>query len=301
MAFLIPSDMLTSLRQYLDEPTAGFWSDEELIGRLSDASKRTARVISGQDSTFFIATTNITFVADQALYDLPQNARLGSRWDHAAKLDTNGEVQNFIFDMDLKDRVWGEQLTVGNNYFLYSIAYQGKQMRVSPTPSEALTNAINLVYVPLFSSLHEGTVSGISSTTITFPTTPTVAGPGAPSIFDDDYIGMDVVITAGTGIGQRREITDYVGGSTLQATVAAWDTTPDTSSTYAVVSPVPDDFHDVVVLDAAMAAGAKSPRRKLQSLSAVLQDRQSEMINWVDQRQVFRQQSVRADYSSGAY
>jgi len=296
-----PSQMITSLRQYLDEPNEGFWKNAELIGRLSDSSKRMARVISNQDDTFFITSTNISFVADQALYDLPRNARLGSRWDHAAKMDTNGDIQNFIFDMKLRDRVWGDQLNVGVSHFLYSIAYQGQQLRISPIPTSALTNAVDLFYIPVFADLHEGTVSAVTSTTITFPASPTVARAGAPSIFDDDYNGMDVVITSGTGVGQRRTITDYTGGATLQATVAAWTTNPDTSSTYAIVSPVPDDFHDVVVMDAAMAAGAKSTRRRLQQLSAVFEDRKSEMIGWVESRQEFRQEAVLPDFSAGIY
>ena len=112
---------------------------------------------------------------------------------------------------------------------------------------------------------------------------------------------MDVVIVAGTGIGQRRAITDYTGGATRTATVATWTTNPDTSSEYAVVSPVPDDFHDVVVLDALLSAGSKSPRRRLQAYSGIFAERKQEMINWVDQRQVFRQEAVMPDFSSGAY
>jgi len=297
---LTPSQMITSLRYYLDEPTEGYWKDVELIDRLSDSSKRVTRVISGQDPTFFMATTNISFVADTSLYDLPRNARLGSRWDHAIKKDSAGTVQDFVFDMRLRDRVIGDQLQVGNSSVLFSIAYQGSQMRVSPTPSAALTSAIELVYIPVFSDIQQGTVLAATSTTLTLPSSPTVARVGSPSIFDDDN-GMEIIIVSGTGVGQKREITDYTGGSTLQCTVAAWDTTPDTSSTYAIISPVPDDFHDVVVLDAALAAGAKSTRRRLDSIGQVYQDRQSEMINWVDERQTFRQEVVIPDFSAGVF
>lgn len=298
---LTPEQMVGSLREYLDEPTEGYWKNTELMGRLSDASKRVSRKISSQDPSFFIATTNIDFVASQALYDLPRNARLGSRWDHASKNSGNGDVEAYVFDMRLRDRVVGDQLTVGNNSLAFSIAYQGAQMRVSPIPTAALSNAITLFYVPIFADLHQGTVFAATSTTLTFPATPTWARAGAPSIFNDDYVGMHVVITDGTGVGQRREITDYTGGSTRQITVAAWDTTPDTTSEYAIVSPVPDDFHDVVVLDAVIAAAGKSTRRRLQQYAGIYEDRLQEMIGWVDQRQVFRQEIIMPDFSAGVY
>jgi hypothetical protein len=293
--------MITSLREYLDEPKPGFWSNTELAGRLSDSHKRISRDISTQDPSFFIASTFITFAASTSLYDLPRNARLGSKWDHASKNDTNGNVESFVFDMRLRDRVVGDQLVVGNNSLAFSIAYQGQQMRVSPIPTAALSNAIELFYVPIFADLHQGIVLAATSTTITFPAAPTYARSGAPSIFDDDYNGMDVVIVSGTGVGQRRTITDYTGGATLQATVAAWTVTPTDSSIYSLVAPVPDDFHDVVVLDAVVSAGAKSPRRKLQQYAGLYEERKQEMINWVDQRQVFRQEQVRPDFSAGVY
>ncbi len=298
---LTPSQMITSLRDYLDEPTEGYWSNVELMGRLSDSHKRVARAITTQDPSFFIANTNISFIADQSLYDLPRNARLGSRWDHASKNDLNGNPQSFVYDMRLRDHVIGDQLVIGNNSFSFSIAFQGQQVRVSPVPTAAFTNAITLYYTPIFADLHEGLVSAATATTLTFPASPTWARSGTPSIFNDDYNGMDIVITAGTGVGQRRTITDYVGGATLQCTVAAWDTNPDTTSTYAIIAPAPDDFHDVIVLDAVITAAGKSTRRRLQQYAGVYQDRLQDMVNWVDQRQVFAQEQVSPDYTAGVY
>lgn len=56
------------------------------------------------------------------------------------------------------------------------------------------------------------------------------------SATDDEYNGMFVLITGGTGANQYRRISDYVG-STKVATVASnWATTPDATSTFQVVS-----------------------------------------------------------------
>jgi hypothetical protein len=53
------------------------------------------------------------------------------------------------------------------------------------------------------------------------------------SFGDDNPIGFTLWITGGTGVGQSRLITDWVS-ATDTATVAAWQVTPDNTSTYAV-------------------------------------------------------------------
>lgn len=67
------------------------------------------------------------------------------------------------------------------------------------------------------------------------------AGSGATTIVlasgasssNDVYNGLTVYTTGGTGSGQAREITDYVG-ATRTATVATWSVTPDGTTTYSV-------------------------------------------------------------------
>tara|TARA_R100000306_G_scaffold61688_1_gene65028 strand:- start:3339 stop:4238 length:900 start_codon:yes stop_codon:yes gene_type:complete len=297
----IPSQMMESLRDYLDEPTEGYWSNRELANRLFQSSNRIVRKIGGIDPTFFLRTTNLTFVADQPLYDLPRNARLGARWDHALKKNSNGEVQGFVYESQVRDRVINDFVKVPATNSAFRLSLQDQQARITPAPTTALSNAVEIAYVPVFGDLHEGSVSAATSTTLTFPATPDVYRTGSPSVYDDDYIGMLLVITAGTGVGQIREITDYTGGTTLRATVESWGTTPDTTSTYAVVSPVPDDFHDVVVLDAAVAAAAKSTKRRFSEMLASLEFRSQEMYDWVGERQTFRNLIVIPDLSAGVF
>ena len=74
---------------------------------------------------------------------------------------------------------------------------------------------------------------------------------------------MEVRITDGTGVGQTRTITDY-NGSTRTITVAAWTTEPDTSSTFAIVSPVPEDHHAALSARAAMIMAVKNRNRELE-------------------------------------
>ncbi len=51
------------------------------------------------------------------------------------------------------------------------------------------------------------------------------------STVDDHFNQFYVVTTGGTGLGQLRKITDYVGSSRV-ATVGAWTVEPDSTTTY---------------------------------------------------------------------
>jgi hypothetical protein len=52
---------------------------------------------------------------------------------------------------------------------------------------------------------------------------------------DDYYTGSAVAITGGTGAGQVRKITGYVGSTKVATVDAAWVTNPDNTSTYQVL------------------------------------------------------------------
>ena len=70
-----------------------------------------------------------------------------------------------------------------------------------------------------------GTAQAGAATTITLAAT--------SSALDDFYNAATIAITSGTGSGQSKTITDYVG-STKVATVSTWTTNPDSSSVYTI-------------------------------------------------------------------
>jgi hypothetical protein len=73
-----------------------------------------------------------------------------------------------------------------------------------------------------------GTAQAGSSTTITLKAT--------SSATDDIYSGMYVTITGGTGSGQVRLISDYVGSTKVATVSPAWATAPNGTSTYEVTT-----------------------------------------------------------------
>ena len=73
---------------------------------------------------------------------------------------------------------------------------------------------------------HTGTAQAGSTTTITLAST--------ASATNDIYNGMTVYLSSGTGSGQIKVITDYVG-ATKVATVSTWTTNPASNSVYEVM------------------------------------------------------------------
>jgi hypothetical protein len=71
---------------------------------------------------------------------------------------------------------------------------------------------------------HSGTAQAGGASTVTLAS-------GA-SASNDAYNGSAIAITAGTGSGQVRIVSDYDGTTKVATVDSAWTTTPDSSSTY---------------------------------------------------------------------
>lgn len=116
--------------------------------------------------------------------------------------------------------------------------------------SDAIYNAIRVNVVVT------GTASAGASTSITLA--------GASST-DNLYRYSWIVITGGTGLGQTRTCLYYVGSTKVATVGRAWTTTPDSTSTFAVIPAA-----DPTIMDSGIAqAGAASTITLNSSSSAV--------------------------------
>ena len=73
----------------------------------------------------------------------------------------------------------------------------------------------------------------------------TITLDASASAVDDFYLSAIVYITGGTGIGQARFITDYVGSSKVASISPNWATNPDNTSTFAIL-PVASVLDNIV-------------------------------------------------------
>ena len=88
-------------------------------------------------------------------------------------------------------------------------------------------------------SVAEGLAQAGASTTITLSTN--------ASAIDDTYIGQTIHLLSGTGSGQARIITDYVGSTRVATVDSAWVTTPGSTSAYRI-TPSPTVGDNLIAL-----------------------------------------------------
>lgn len=81
-------------------------------------------------------------------------------------------------------------------------------------------------FAETLNALHGGTAAAGGASSITLAA-------GASAV-DDTYNGMSIVITAGTGSGQSRTVSDYVGATKVATVSVAWVTVPDVTSVYSI-------------------------------------------------------------------
>jgi hypothetical protein len=98
------------------------------------------------------------------------------------------------------------------------------------TPSAVAGNITLTAGAAVFHNGRTGTAQAGASTTITLD-----AGAVAT---DDIYNGASITITSGTGAGQTRIISDYVGSTKVATVSTSWTTTPNNTSVFSVTSQV---------------------------------------------------------------
>ncbi len=86
---------------------------------------------------------------------------------------------------------------------------------------------------PTVADIQAGLFKAVRSNTATAGAATTITLDASASAVNDFYINNIIAITGGTGAGQSRFITDYVG-STKVATVSTWATNPDNTSTFSI-------------------------------------------------------------------
>lgn len=109
-----------------------------------------------------------------------------------------------------------------------------------------VSGIVEFGYIRRPAKLHRGEVKEATSTTVTLADEAVM---GTVETSDDYYNHATISILSGTGAGQEREITDYVG-STKVATVGEWtDGIPDSSSVYEIKCELPETqgFDDILI------------------------------------------------------
>jgi hypothetical protein len=294
-------EIFNSTKDHLDASDS-FWSGAQIWRRMDEAQREILRHIIREQPSFYIASTNVDFVSGQAEYTLPLNARRGSRIIVAGNNQVSPTAT--IIDADIRQIFDAQDSTVINlTQDMRFLLVNGK-LRVLPTPGSTTSSALIVYYMPSFGNMIYGTASAGDTAELTPFTSDAnyTTNFGWIDTRDDYYNGMELLLISGTGAGQYRLISDYNGSTTAFTVDSAWDTAPSTDTVFSVQSPVPEDNHDAVSMSAALRCSVKGRTRYRELHRSYYGSRGQtgvlkELLAWVGQREVFRQdQVVPADY-----
>ena len=157
---------------------------------------------------------------------------------------TSSDSPLMTLPTDWQDRMYYVQGTMGAYREPWNIRDEYIEF-----PSKPSGNIYRIWYTRRPVGLFYGTTAAGAATTITFPVTPTF---GELVAVDDYYIGMKVYNN-----GETRVITDYVASTRVASVGTAWVTTPTTSHTMSLISPLPERLHPLIPDVAAMMIRGK--------------------------------------------
>lgn len=164
--------------------------------------------------------------------------------------------------------------------FIPTYDFRGNNIVLEPAPTTSETGGLIMIYKAIPPRLQSGTAAAGAASTITLDST---ADPR-----DDYYNDQRIFISSGTGSGQIRTISDYVGSTKVATVSAAWDTNPDSTSVFSTLihEDFPESYHELIPLYATKKAFLKERSRgvALSYDAQALKDLEEQFRRFLDER-----------------
>jgi len=235
------------------DPLGNLWTDAELLEWANEAQNQTVAEILDLDENFFGAFFEINTVANVAIYDLPSRfLRMkqveyvggGARLDVPESRARPGNPPVLSASLETLEGA-------GLAYALFN-----DQIHFDPPLASALTPGFRCWYIGDPQELTYGVASAGAASTITLQAAVSATGRAASG--DHDYYnGVFLVLTGGTGVGQRRRVADYDGDTKVATVATPWSVTPNGTTLYATETVLPSPAWRIPQLFAAISAKGK--------------------------------------------
>lgn len=286
------------LRSYLDEPVdeASDWTDLELLAYVNAEHRHLFSVMRGFNEDWF--GRNLVFPLTESLYEyyLPLDCVNPRRIELIKASAVTGTAPNYEVDEaaagpqevneiqlagkdNIKNYTANRNLLFGTGYYLFDD-------RINFEPNQQIGASLygRIYYLPQAPDLHRGVAQAGGASTITLADNAEDTTLGIVRNIDNYYKGMRIEIISGTGEGQLRIIRTYAGATGIATVHVAWTTVPDDTSVYSIVSPVQEDFHELLILGAALRAKGIKVEDDVSGIGTIYTAIRADMDNVLDQR-----------------
>lgn len=246
MSLVTLPDVVTFTRDRLRESSANAWTELQVVRAINEMLNEASRRIKKEHPTYLEDSATITYVADQATYDLPANFWGLLSYPLRTDLSPDAPIGFVPFPQ------YHRHLGLSSGWFSYNretYTFQGpegnQKLRITPVPAEA-TGTLGLHYIRRPPALTSGTSKAGDGTTMTLADTPTY---GVNDVRDDYYNGAVFLCSAGSAVGESAECTDFDGGTAVLT--IDFTSAPSMDSVYSVLPPWGEEFNYLLSYGAA--------------------------------------------------
>lgn len=263
--------------QFGQSRSAGFVSPTEIYRWANEGYRKYISKLKRLDEGFFEKFVSLNIATgNDGLIELPSTF---AGVTLVEKLVNSNRYVPLTYKKRKTEEIGTENSPTGDSYLpIYS--FMGNNLLLEPEPSANETNGIRLKMKYNPPALHTGTAADGAALTITLDSD---ADPR-----DDYYNDQQIIIVSGTGVGQIRTISDYVGSTKVATVSVAWTTQPTSNSVFSTLidTSFPSEFHMLLPLYAAKQAFIKERSRGI-ALSfdeQILKDMETDLINTYESR-----------------
>ncbi len=263
------NELLNVVREYVDEPSADAadYSDANLLVMMNLEHKHLISAYRQRYEDWLGREFVFLTVLNQARNYLPMDAVEIRRIEF---IDGNnvvtGSAPNFVVDevnaqfsditpIELNSKDGVIYLNTNSRFRSLEGCYlYADEIRWSPGTTLGNGRYCRVFYTPTSIDLHRATAAAGAANTITLGVNGATTTLGSIRLIDNYYQWARIEIISGTGLGQARRITQYNGTTRVATVDSNWGTNPNGTSVYSIVSPIVEDFHELIPLGGAIRA-----------------------------------------------
>lgn len=257
------------IRSYVDEPSADAsdWTDEELLDYINMEHRHLFAKIRNLYEDWFMRVLVFPTVLAQYRYVLPRECVNVRRVEYLSASGVSGTSPNYVVDEEKAnpEEVQEVEISGKDNLRHYTSSnrvvrtngynlYDDELVFLKDSRLDGTQYYVRVFYLPTAPDLHRGEATSGAASTITLALNSATTTLGRVSNVENFYQGMYVEIISGTGEGQIRRIKTYAGSTRIATIEPNWTTNPAGDSRYSIVSPIKEDYHELLALGAVMRA-----------------------------------------------